>query len=340
MPHSVCSGNHREHRRGAAAGTGLRRFAVLPIILIALALGAPGVAAQVSELEPLCTSAPVLPATCAIATDIAEIAGARVLLLGTGASPVPSTASTLGHRMPGTPHWVFAGRVTSAHIALPDSRLTGSSISGTGVGMNLDIAIGLFDGFPAFATVGGLASLDLLASVGTLRLPQEAGFRTRSPVTGSLGARLGILRESFTVPGISVSAMYRKLGKFSAGGPIDETRVAHVHVISAGAWSLRASTGKRFAGIDLTAGLGWDRIAEGLVLSLTGTGSTSVKIRTDSYTSSRTVYYGGLKWTRLIYSLSGEFGWQRGANLEDGRTPASDARGSGAFVSLAASVIL
>jgi hypothetical protein len=38
-------------------------------------------------------------------------------------------------------------------------------------------------------------------------------------VAWALGARVGILRESFTAPGVSVSAMYRSIGSFSYGDP-------------------------------------------------------------------------------------------------------------------------
>jgi hypothetical protein len=51
--------------------------------------------------------------------------------------------------------------------------------------------------------------------------------------------------------------------------------------------------------------------------------------------------YGGLLWTRLVYGLSAEFGWQRANGaIEDGRTPSSDAAGGGFFLSLAGRIVI
>jgi hypothetical protein len=90
----------------------------------------------------------------------------------------------------------------------------------------------------------------------------------------------------------------------------------------------------------VTAGLGWDRLSSEIVADI-GAPTGSVTIEDDSYVSSRTMLFGGFLWTRLVYSLSAEFGWQRGGGaIEDDRSPASDARGGGFFLSFAGRLVI
>src|SRR5690606_2935207 len=81
----------------------------------------------------------------------------------------------------------------------------------------LDGAAGVFRGFSPLPTVGGVGSLDVLAGIGLVFPPTGAGFRGGSKGTWALGARLGILRESFTFPGVSVTGMYRRFGRVQIG---------------------------------------------------------------------------------------------------------------------------
>jgi hypothetical protein len=305
-----------------------------------LAVCAAGTSAQIAAFQTGCLNSGGAAAACAAASDIAEIAGLRALLLGAGGSPVAGTASTLGHRLPGSPRWSVTARMTGARIALPDPGASGATLDGTGIGWNADLAVGVIDGIPALATVGGVGSIDLLASLGSVNLPGAAGFRTRSPLTWGAGARVGVMRESFTVPGISMSAMYRRLGSFSAGDAVPSAGGVLVRSPSASAWSLRAGVGKRISLFGVTAGFGWDRLSSEIVADI-GAPSGSVTIEDDSYVSSRTLLFGGFLWTRLVYSLSAEFGWQRGGGaIEDDRSPASDARGGGFFLSFSGRLVI
>lgn len=310
------------------------RLALVPAV-VALAFCVPPAQAQLSDLEASCTTAGGSATSCALAADVSDIAGIRALVLAAGGSAVTGSASTVGQRTPGSPRWALTARMTGGGVEMPGPGGSGGTVSGTALSWNADMAVGLIEGATVGATVGGVGSIDLLASVGLVNLPADAGFRTRSPVTAGLGARVGIFRESFTVPGVSVSAMYRRLGSFSVGDLATDPAEAHVRSESGSAWSLRAGIGKRISLFGVTAGVGYDRLSSDISVDAGG-GSGAVTITDDSFTTSRTSVFAGLLWTRLVYGLSAEFGWQRAGQLDDARDPASDARGGGFFLSLAA----
>ena len=68
----------------------------------------------------------------------------------------------------------------------------------------IDASVGVLQGLSIFPTVGGLGSIDMLASLGFAAPPDGEGF-DGSLISWGLGAKLGILRESFTLPGLTAS---------------------------------------------------------------------------------------------------------------------------------------
>ena len=80
----------------------------------------------------------------------------------------------------------------------------------------LSLAVGLLDGFSIIPTVGGVLSLDVFATAGTVKLPDSKGFQGGASQLG-LGVNVGLLRESFTMPGLSVSVAKRVLGETQLG---------------------------------------------------------------------------------------------------------------------------
>jgi len=157
---------------GCRAGTAL--LPPLSILLVA----ATALQAQVTDLDAACLEAGGSALPCAVASDIADIAGVRALVLAAGASPVPGSASTVGQRLPGSPRWALTARMTGGGVELPGSAGTGT-LSGTAVSWNADLAVGIVEGATVGATVGGLGSVDLLASFGIVNLPADARFRRR-----------------------------------------------------------------------------------------------------------------------------------------------------------------
>src|SRR5690606_33623796 len=92
-------------------------------------------------------------------------------------------------------------------------------------------------------------------SFGVLSVPEGDGFETDSPVTWAIGARVGILRESFTAPGVSVSAMYRSLPDLAYA----QDSTASFANDDQSVMTYRATVGKRILGVGLTGGIAHDR---------------------------------------------------------------------------------
>ncbi|HSJ10798.1 MAG TPA: hypothetical protein VK928_12820, partial [Longimicrobiales bacterium] len=177
--------------------------------------------AQAQALRAQCTAASRDPvrAFCENVADAATMLQPRVGIALSGGNPVPGTASTLGMRLGSMPRISLTARVTAADVDLPAvERMTDSADVSFPVGsIAADVSVGLFSGVSLLPTVGGFGSIDLLGSVGIIPLPRGEGFDNSAPLTWAAGARVGILRESFTAPGVSVSMMYRRLGDVTFG---------------------------------------------------------------------------------------------------------------------------
>lgn len=251
----------------------------------------------------------VLVSDCRSLADAAVTLPARMTIAAAGGNPVPGTASTLGMRVPGSPRWSVALRSSLAPASLPP--IAGEqALSPSPWSVNADVSVGLFNGFNLLPTIGGFGSIDVLGSIGVLSLPDD-DFERSSPMTWSLGTRIGILRESFTAPGVSVSAMYRSLPDVahgdSAPGPYFENTGQSV-------LSLRGTVGKRVLGLGLAAGVGHDRTSADVrayVNDPAFPGSPVVaEIAENDMSFNRTSFFGNVSYTLLILNMSAEIGWQ------------------------------
>lgn len=252
---------------------------------------------------------------CRSLADAAVTLPARLALAAAGGNPVPGTASTLGMRVPGSPRWSIALRSSLAPAALPP--IEGEqALSPAPWSVNADMSVGLFNGFQLLPTLGGFGSIDVLGSIGVLSLDEE--FERSSPLTWSLGARVGILRESFTAPGVSVSAMYQSLPDIEYGdsvaGRFFDNRAQSV-------LSLRGTVGKRILGLGLTAGVGYDRTNSDVGASFNDSGFPEFPVfaeLAEDITSGRTSYFGNVSYTLLILNMSAEVGWQESGDRDPG----------------------
>jgi len=247
---------------------------------------------------------------------------------------VPGTASTMGMRIGTLPRVGIGIRVSAAETDLPpvehvndddDVLFPLGSING-------DVTVGVFSGFTVAPTVGGMGAIDLLGSIGIIPLPGGEGFDDSSPLTWALGARLGIIRESFTAPGVSVSAMYRKLDDVAYGSEDLSDRDAFFRVTNYDVMSLRATVGKRLLGFGLTAGAGYDQYdadVAAVVRDPTVTQPTrTLQLEESGLSTSRASLFGNVSFTLLILNLSAEAGWQQGGDAIEG---ASDKLDKGAL---------
>jgi hypothetical protein len=299
-----------------------------------MALAAAGGSAQTLREQCAPASREQVLAFCQNVADAATILQPRLGIALSGGNPVPGTASTMGMRIGTLPRIGIGLRVSAAETDLPpvehvndddDVAFPLGSING-------DVTVGLFSGFTVAPTVGGVGALDLLGSIGIMPLPGGEGFDDSSPLTWAAGARLGILRESFTAPGVSVSAMYRTLDDVAYGSEDLSDRDAFFRITNYDVMSLRAAVGKRVLGFGLTAGAGYDKynaditavVRDPTVVQPTRT----LTLQEGGMSTSRVSLFGNVSFTLLILNMSAEAGWQQGG---DAITGASDKLDKGAL---------
>jgi hypothetical protein len=254
-------------------------------------------------------------AYCNSIVEAMQITQPRVALAIVGGNPVPGASSTLGMRLGSVPRLSFGARVTMVPLELPPITAPNSTqeINERVLGVNFDASVGIYSGLSVAPTVGGVGSIDLVAGVGRVGLPDEDGF-TRNVVSWGIGARLGILRESFTAPGLSVTAMYRGSSDIEyADGP-SGARDPYFELSGNRMVSLRGVVGKRLLAFGTMAGVGYDRVTSDVTFgSDNGVIGPSV-FREDGFRTSRTTAFGSVQYTLLILSIVGEAGWQLGGD--------------------------
>jgi hypothetical protein len=183
-------------------------------------------------------------------------------LLVSGGNPVLGTANTLG----GLGHFSLTARANAAHVVLPDVNYDGST-STVPASDELfaptplvELAAGIYGGMPS-----GLLAIDFLGSAQLLptgqidHLTVESGARRIGDVALGLGygVRVGLLRESGPVPGVSVSLMRRDIPRLAYGdlGAGDQ----YSYAVNLHATNLRVVASKQLALLEVAAGLGWDK---------------------------------------------------------------------------------
>jgi hypothetical protein len=253
-------------------------------------------------------------------------------LAASGGTDLPGSASTLGWRTKGSPRFALSIRGSLTRASTPSMRVSGGLPQGGETTANLLSAhisgtMGLFDGFSLGPTIGGFGSVDLTASTQWIGTPKDKGFHENEMGWGG-GVRVGILRESFSLPGISLSAFHRFLGNVSLR-EVDDGDPAEAS-FDLGVSSLRAVVGKDLWGIGLFGGAGWDRYTGDVTLHVTdprfggfpSTGAGELR-------SERRLFFIGGSMTFLTLQLSAEIGWAEGftaalpTSYEDGFDPSS-----------------
>jgi hypothetical protein len=255
---------------------------------LAVAFAAPALAAQ-NDIDTVCgqqfSGNATLQGRCAAVAQAVDAAQPQLGILMAGGNPTLGTASTGGVRLGLLPRVSAGVRLNVVLARLPDIREENSSSDEVGldkftfpapaVGGNL--SVGVFPGISVAPMVGGVGAIDLLGSA-TILPVSLAGVEglEKNPVSWGAGARLGLLRESFITPGISVSVMYRRMGDLQFGDVCEGEETAYpgepngrLCSTSEGDFgeiefglsnvSARAAVSKRLLGFGLTAGAGYDR---------------------------------------------------------------------------------
>lgn len=288
--------------------------------LAAVGAGPPGATAQESAIVEACErpstfqTASVDPGCAAVARSVV-LAQPRLLLAAGGGNPVPGTGSTMGVRMGTSPRWSLSFRATGTRLrALSgvESTLEGSGRS-TATGLGAEAAVGLFRGFTLAPTVGGVGSVDLLGSAGVV-FPGDDFGRARSagaggstrPFTWSVGVRAGLFRESFTLPGVSLTGTYRSVGRVSHGDP-DPIGSPAYWSADLSALGARLVASKNVLGIGLAIGAGLDRVSGDARIRYP---SGASELRDIDLEQDRTLLFGSISYTLVVLHGVVEVGWQ------------------------------
>lgn len=323
-------------RRSSAAGC---------LAVLALTLPGGGASAQdAGAVADACGGGmAALRADCLEAALAFEAVAGLVGLAAGGGAELPGSSSTLGRRLAASPRVglaLRAGGVPGSMPALLEESERGEDRGVFAPVVQGVVTVGVFDGFSPLPTVGGVLSLDVQGSAGRVFLPGDEGFQEGSNVFG-VGARVGLLRESFTLPGVTVSVARRWADEVRLGDPADprQTGVA----VDVGTTSVRATAGKDLLALGILAGVGWDRYdADGRVQVHRPGGPAGEEwivgaTEVDGFRSQRALLFAGASYTFLVLQLSAEAGWARGFDAVEGRDGAAyDPEDGRFFGSLAA----
>lgn len=305
--------------RWCSAGAPLRTAAAAVAALIA-GLGAPAaLGAQEDGADRACRDLLVAPtvAECRLAVGAARVVQPRMAAALWGGNPVPGTASTLGMRLGSLPRISLALQANVAPTEIPPvrDRWTGGAERAVLVGLTADAAVGLLGGFSPLPTVGGVLSLDLIGRAAYLPLPRGRGFHDRGAWGLEAGARLGLLRESFTLPGLSLTGSVARVGAGGIGDPGGATDGFFRGPLTHLGADLAAT--KRVGLVGVTGAVAFDRYSSDLEAGFRpAPGSPQVIVRGEAV-HDRWSAYTNLSWTLLVLHGTLELGWQQ-APVPDG----------------------
>ena len=313
--------------------------AVKVLLMGAMSWAAPAYGQTPAQLATACVDAGGSTRLCSGAAVGAQALQSQIgLLAGTGVE-VSGTATTLGTRVGGGPRLAFSVRAGLVDMAFPDLSdplvtRKGGSIATTIHGR---VSAGLFDGIQLMPTVGGFLSVDVFGQASLLFLPEDEGV-SEGPRSYSAGIRVGVLREGFTVPGVSVSVAKRfpdDSAYLSAGGPV-------VIELSPGVMSYRATVGKDLFAVEWLVGLGYEEYDGEVTIDVANTGGQSGRSRiTGPIHSDRLMYFGSASTTfGILLTLSIEAGWAEGFDAVSGWDGPHDPTSSTLFGGLSARLTL
>jgi hypothetical protein len=244
-----------------------------------------------------------------LAVETVRAIQARTGIALWGGNPVPGTASTLGMRIGSTPRLSVSGRAVLVPAELPplldrsDTRGQRTTIPG----LSAQAAVGVLQGFSPAPTVGGVLSVDVIGRVAVAPLAGGAGFDSGAALGWSGGVRVGLLRESFTLPGVSLTGSYGRSSRITFGDPeLLETDGFVRGTVSDLNATLAAS--QRVGPVRLSAGVAGDRYRTEADLGTRSAGapvSDRARITTD-----RRSWFANAAWTFLVFHASTELGWQ------------------------------
>lgn len=301
-------------------GRGKMRIAAVA----AAALACSGVAQ--ARAQAGCAAAGANTADCERVESALVAAVPQVGIAAAAGNPLLGTASVGGVRLGFLPRVTAGIRVNAARMRLPDILNGGGPPPGTFADgdqtqtvavVGADAAVSLFEGVTR-GTAGGIGALDVLLSAGVL---PATGAITDVTGTWGAGVRVGLLRETFGTPGVSVSTMYRRTGGVHYGISCGNAPCAQV--TAAGLdfdvrdWSTRLTAAKRVGPLGLLAGVGYDRFSDPdgrfVYRNSTTTVSDTVKLKAGRWSA-----FANAAYALTVGSVIVEGGWMGGHGGDSG----------------------
>ena len=301
-------------------------------------LGGPIAAQSSGGMADRCMAAGGDSMACLDASVAARGLSGVVGLSGGSGAEIPGTATTLGTRVGGGPRFAFFTRVGVLDAGLPaiTPEEAGDEVKFGVSALHIGAALGIFDGFRIMPTVGGFLSADLFGQAAFTFLPESEGFESGT-TTFTGGVRIGVIREGFTVPGLSVSAARRFPGKVTWAPSPGGTEVE----VDPGVTSVRALLSKDLFAVELLAGWGWDDYSgDAVITAPAAVGDVPVTV-TEEAGGSRQLWFGGASMTfGLVLTIALEAGWTTGYDSVPGYVGSHAPTAGGPFGSLAVRLTL
>jgi hypothetical protein len=280
-------------------------------VAVGLALAPAGAAAQ-TGLEATCLATTGGDrAECLLAVATVRAVQDRVGTALWGGNPVPGTASTLGMRIGSTPRVSVSGSLAAVPADLPPllDRTAERSQRTVLPAASAQATVGVLQGWSPLPTVGGVLSLDLIGRLSVAATPTAHGFDSGPAVGWAAGVRVGALRESFTLPGVSLTGSYGRSSNVTLGDPSlgssDGFTRGSVSDLSA---TLAAS--QRISALRLTGGVAFDRYGSDARIGYTSPETSLSVLERGRVTTDRRSWFANAAWTFLIFHATTELGWQ------------------------------
>lgn len=297
------------------------------------ALLATGLGAQSAErIASVCSGGGGVPAGCDAGAAAASWMTAAGGLLASAATLSPDLHRTIGRRMPeGAPRVGVDIRLAFAPISHP-ALISGSDaiVDRTQLAVGVGGAIGFFDGLQLYPGLGGVLSIDGLVGYTFIRLPEAEGYESKADVQ-TFGVRLGLVRESFSAPGVALTVVR------SLSDPLIFTGDSSVVNTDISTTSTRLAIGKDVLGLGLHASIGRDWVSSNVRIGVPAIGGGTAVVD-GTLDQPRTVVQGGASLNFLVIRIQADAGW----GLGGGRPayPGLDPDAGSFFGSLAVRLIL
>lgn len=258
------------------------RIVCAAVLAATYALAAPNAGAQ--GIDPQCPPGSMSSGTpdntmvaqdaCQKAIDLFRYMAPQLGAVLAGGNPTQGVTGTLG----GLGHFSFGIRANVLRGSVPEVDRVVPNTRGARVDIypldtvplgfiTADLALGLYKGMAS----SGLGALDVLVSAAYLPEYSDESVEVTVP-SGSLklgfGAKVGVLRETSTRPGISVSYLVRELPKVSITATSGDDRLS-LNDVSVKSKSWRAVAGKSFWFLGAGAGYGRDTYDSNAAITVT-----------------------------------------------------------------------